>query len=85
MGILLVYDVTNRASFNNLERWLNDVRSMAAENLVVVVVGNKTDLVGDKDEEQLERQVSTQEGRDWAEERGDFSMRSLKQYAFRTS
>lgn len=56
---LLVYDITRRASFEPLEQWLSDARSLASPDLRVVVVGNKLDC-------QEDRQVSFQEARDWA-------------------
>ncbi|GAA56598.1 putative Ras- protein Rab-4A [Clonorchis sinensis] len=44
VGALLVYDITNRDSFNALSHWLNDVRQLAAPEVVVILVGNKLDL-----------------------------------------
>merc|ERR1719335_135532 len=41
---VVVYDVTNRASFANTVRWVKDVRSERANDVVIVLVGNKTDL-----------------------------------------
>jgi len=49
-GALLVYDVTNRASFEHAEDWLKDVRDHADPNLTCILVANKVDLVGDEDE-----------------------------------
>lgn len=43
-GILLVFDVTNKKSFNDLETWLDDIKSYAQENRCVLLVGNKADL-----------------------------------------
>ncbi|KAG0253064.1 Ras- protein Rab-2A [Mortierella polycephala] len=43
-GILLVYDVTNRKSFNNLVDWLEDIRRHAGANATIMLVGNKRDL-----------------------------------------
>jgi len=47
---LLVYDVTNRASFEHAEDWLKDVREHADPNLTAILVANKLDLVADEDE-----------------------------------
>ena len=49
-GALLVYDVTNRASFEHAEDWLKDVREHADPNLTAILVANKLDLVADEDE-----------------------------------
>ena len=63
-GILMVYDITSRKSFDNLENWfgLADEQSKV-DNLPIVLIGNKTDL----DERRL---VPTLEGEDTAEQRG---------------
>lgn len=52
---VVVYDVTNRQSFLNTSRWIKEVRTERGSDVIVVLVGNKTDLV-DK------RQVSIEEG-----------------------
>mmetsp|Transcript_17214 Transcript_17214/g.26588 ORF Transcript_17214/g.26588 Transcript_17214/m.26588 type:complete len:93 (-) Transcript_17214:276-554(-) len=56
---LLVYDVTRRESFNNLSRWLADMKESSYSKMVIVLVGNKTDLVS-------EREVSAEEGQRFA-------------------
>lgn len=52
---VIVYDVTNRQSFLNVHRWIDEVRAERGADVIIVLVGNKTDLV-DK------RQVSIEEG-----------------------
>lgn len=44
-GIILMYDVTDRKSFEDCTEWLNIMTSTVEENVVVILVGNKTDLV----------------------------------------
>lgn len=41
---MLVYDITNKMSFENIERWLKEVRENADKDIVIMVIGNKTDL-----------------------------------------
>lgn len=53
---VVVYDVTNRASFLNTNKWIEDVRAERGNDVVICLVGNKTDLGNDK------RQISTEEG-----------------------
>lgn len=62
-GVLLVYDVTNRASFRNVQHWLEDIRKNCHLHIAIVLVANKVDCV-------QRREVSEEEGRDYAEERG---------------
>lgn len=38
-----VYDVTKRASFVNLQRWIEEVRRYTASNVIVFLIGNKCD------------------------------------------
>lgn len=52
---VVVYDVSNRSSFLNTARWVEEVRTERGSDVIIVLVGNKTDLV-DK------RQVSIEEG-----------------------
>lgn len=52
---VVVYDVSNRQSFVNTARWIEEVRTERGSDVIIVLVGNKTDLV-DK------RQVSIEEG-----------------------
>jgi Ras-related protein Rab-6A len=60
---VVVYDVTSRASFDSVPRWVQEVRAERGSDVVVFVVGNKTDLVE-------RRQVSIEEGDARARELG---------------
>lgn len=44
VGALLVYDITKRQTFDNLHRWLRELRDYADSNIVIMVAGNKSDL-----------------------------------------
>jgi Ras-related protein Rab-6A len=57
---VVVYDISNRATFLNTTKWIEDVRSERGNDVVICLVGNKTDLGNDK------RQVSTEEGEEMA-------------------
>lgn len=43
-GIILVYDITDRQSFKDIENWLAEVDKYGNENVVKLLVGNKSDL-----------------------------------------
>lgn len=53
-GVIIVYDITKRNTFLSLQKWINEVRNYTASNVVCALVGNKCDLVE-------EREVSTEE------------------------
>lgn len=44
VGALLVYDISKRLTFDNVERWLKELRTHADPSIVVMLVGNKCDL-----------------------------------------
>ena len=47
-GIIVVYDVTDQESFNNVKQWLNEIDRYANENVNKLLVGNKSDLTAKK-------------------------------------
>ncbi|CAI0449183.1 unnamed protein product [Linum tenue] len=44
VGALLVYDVTRHSTFENVARWLKELRDHTDPNIVVMLIGNKSDL-----------------------------------------
>ena len=62
-GALLVFDLSNRDSFENINRWLQDVKDVARSDVVTLLIGNKSDLV-DK------RQVTKEEAEAFAKQHG---------------
>ena len=44
VGALLVYDISKKITFDNVERWLKELRDHAESGIVVMLVGNKSDL-----------------------------------------
>lgn len=62
MGILLVYDVTDEGSFNNIRNWMRNIEQHASDNVNKILVGNKSDMAEDK------RAVSFEKGQALAEE-----------------
>ncbi|KAM6995051.1 ras-related protein Rab-25-like [Tautogolabrus adspersus] len=63
VGALLVYDITKHLTYESVERWLKELYEHADPNIVVMLVGNKSDL-------DSERSVPTEEARDFAEKNG---------------
>ncbi|KAL3645302.1 Ras-related protein Rab2BV [Castilleja foliolosa] len=44
VGALVVYDITKRQTFENVQRWLRELRDHADSNIVIMLAGNKSDL-----------------------------------------
>jgi len=47
-GIVVVYDVTDSESFENVKMWLKEIERYAADYVEKLLIGNKSDLVGKK-------------------------------------
>lgn len=73
-GVVMVYDVTRRDSFDNLEHWLKEVKLYSPNNgegVVKLLVGNKIDLPDNDDGDGgYERQVDRHEAEEWARNQG---------------
>eukprot|EP01071_Lankesteria_metandrocarpae_P000583 Lankesteria_metandrocarpae@DN10796_c0_g1_i1.p1 len=61
VAAVVVYDVSSRSSFLNTSKWIDDVRAERGNDVIIALVGNKTDL-------QDRRQVSVDEGEQKARE-----------------
>lgn len=61
IGVILVFDLTSRKSFEDLNLWLNDIHSHCDPNAVVTLIGNKKDL-------EEARQISESEAQKFADE-----------------
>jgi Ras-related protein Rab-11A len=44
VGALLVYDISKHQTYENVNRWLKELRDHADSNIVIMLVGNKSDL-----------------------------------------
>ena len=62
-GIMVVYDVTNRRSFDDVNIWLEEARKENTSNAQYILVGNKCDLIN-------KSMVSREEGQDFADHLG---------------
>jgi len=60
VGALLVYDISKYSTFKNVERWLTELRDNADRNIVIMLVGNKSDL-------RHLREVPTEEAKGFSE------------------
>ena len=62
-GIILIYDVTNIQTFENVKSWVNQIREEASTNVIIYIAANKIDM-------EEERKVSKEEGEKLAQELG---------------
>ena len=49
VGALLIYDTTSKTSFQNAEMWLETITESAREDIVILLIGNKIDLVDERE------------------------------------
>ncbi|KAI9297306.1 ras-domain-containing protein [Neoconidiobolus thromboides FSU 785] len=63
MGILLVYDVTDERSFNNIRNWIRNIEQHASEGVDRILIGNKCDMTEKK-------VITTEQGQALADEFG---------------
>lgn len=62
-GALMVYDITRRSTYNHLSSWLADTKNLTNPNTVIFLIGNKSDLEGN-------REVTYEEAKQFADEHG---------------
>ncbi|KAE8702805.1 Ras-related protein RABA4c [Hibiscus syriacus] len=67
VGAMLVYDITKRQTFDHIAKWLEELRGHADKNIVVMLVGNKSDLGS-------LRAVSVEDAKEFAQREGLFFM-----------
>lgn len=67
-GALLVFDISRRSTFESATGWLNDLQQIAEEDIVVILVGNKSDLA-DKEGDN-KRAVTKEEAEEWCRREG---------------
>ena len=60
---MLVYDITDLESFQNLNSWLIEIEKNASKNVYKILVGNKCDMESD-------RKVTVEQGKDFASQYG---------------
>lgn len=65
VGAMLVYDITKRQTFEHIPRWLEELRGHADKNIVIILIGNKCDLEDQRD-------VPTEDAKEFAEKEGLF-------------
>lgn len=62
---MLVYDITKRQTFDHIPRWLEELRSHADKNIVIILAGNKCDL-------EDQRVVPAEDAQEFAQREGLF-------------
>ena len=62
-GILLIYDITRKETFDNVSNWIENIRENKISNFPIILIGNKSDL-------ENERQVTKEEGEAKSKELG---------------
>lgn len=63
VGALVVYDITRKETFEHVSNWIEDIKEFGSKDVVIILVGNKSDL-------QDKRAVAFEEGKKLADEMG---------------
>ncbi len=61
MGALIIYDITNEASYNNLKSWVKLIKEECGKHMQLIILGNKSDL-------DAQRKISKDEAINYAKE-----------------
>jgi Ras-related protein Rab-11A len=59
-GALIVYDTTQKTSFENIDKWLSEIKEKSSKDMKLMIVGNKTDL---KEERKVETNVALEKAK----------------------
>ena len=62
-GAFVVYDITRKSTFLNIDKWIGELKTNGSEDILIILVGNKTDL-------EDKREVSTDDGEKKAKQYG---------------
>ena len=62
-GILLMYDITDKTTFDSIPNWIQNIKDLKGDDFPLILLGNKNDL-------EEERKISKEEGQKFADEIG---------------
>ena len=60
-GIILIYDITNIKSYDNIKKWINEIKEEISEKVTIILIGNKID-------NEKERKISKEQGEQLAKD-----------------
>ena len=60
-GALLVYDISRKSSFDNIDNWLIDLRTNGDKDIIIVLIGNKSDLIDKREVNKEEANIKAEQ------------------------
>ena len=60
-GALLVYDISRKSSFDNIDNWLIDLRTNGDKDIIIVLIGNKSDLIDKREVSKEEAEIKAEQ------------------------
>ena len=48
-GAIIVFDLTKKKTFDDIKKWLNDIKNYGNDDTIIILLGNKSDLTGDRE------------------------------------
>lgn len=76
VGALVVYDITKDVSFENVKKWLDELKENATADITMMLVGNKIDLGS------TARVITTEQGKTFAEQNGAWVFRRERRWRY---
>ena len=62
-GVIIVYDICREKSFENVDKWIEDFKSKADEDAVILLIGNKNDLDDKREVNKEEAELKAQKNK----------------------
>ena len=62
-GAFIVYDITNKFTFDSVDKWVQDLNSYGEKNLTLLLIGNKSDL---EDKRQINKEVGEEKAKSFS-------------------
>ena len=60
-GAFIVYDITSRKTFENIDKWIGEIKERTTDDVKLIIIGNKTDLNNEREVKSEEALIKYQD------------------------